>query len=443
MAKRRWPMTTGGLSDDAQIPTPSGPRCRTRSRALLAPVRPSLVSLPALTQMPHISNHRPDAAVGAADLRVLFLAYNDYPVGMPTRYKYLSAELSGAVVAPNDLPGTLDRSLDFGRFRYVEFRSFRRPAALGALRDIREYIRIARTLVDSGEHYNLIVASGLFKTAVAGLVLKRLLSRPLIIELPIVPRKIVEFRSPRWRALKRILAFLYERGAAAVLRGADHIKQIFPGQTAQVSRRLSRNDCSAFPDFTPIHAVEPSQKEDYLLLIGTPLHLKGADVAIRAFKRLLPEFAAERLLIIGSAVGFKDLALLISPGDPIELVDYLPHREAIEHIRSAKMVLIPSRTDAMPRVAVEAMAAGKPIVASRVDGMAVYLEHGKTALLCAPENHEDLADRIRELLLSPELRMRLGSNAREMACREFSERQYVSHYLEIVRQCANGNRRTG
>ena len=231
MAKRRWPMTTGGLSDEVQIPTPSGPRCRTRSRALLATVRPSLVSLPALTQMPHIGNRRPDAAADAADLRVLFLAYNDYPVGMPTRYKYLSAELSGTVIAPNDLPSTRDRSLEFGRFRYVEFRSLRRSTAFGALRDIREYIRISRTLVNSGEHYNLIVASGLFKTAVAGIILKRLLSRPLIIELPIVPRKIVEFRSPRWRALKRILAFLYERGAAAVLGGADHIKQIFPDRS--------------------------------------------------------------------------------------------------------------------------------------------------------------------------------------------------------------------
>jgi glycosyltransferase involved in cell wall biosynthesis len=392
--------------------------------------------------MPHISNRRPDAAADAADLRVLFLAYNDYPVGMPTRYKYLSAELSGTIIAPNDLPGTRDRSFEFGRFRYVEFRSLRRSTAFGALRDIREYIRIARTLVDSGETYNLIVASGLFKTAVAGLILKRLLSRPLIIELPIVLRKIVQFRSPRWRVLRRIPAFLYEGAAVAVLSGADHIKQIFPGQIEQVSRRLSRKACSAFPDFTPVHAIELSQKEDSLLLIGTPLHLKGADVAIRAFKRLLPEFAGERLLVIGSAVGFKDLALLIGPSDPIELVDYLPHREAIEYIRSAKIVLIPSRTDAMPRVAVEAMAAGKPIVASRVDGMAVYLEHRKTAMLCAPENHEDLAERIRELLLSPELRTRLGNNAREMAHREFSEQAYVRHYLDMVRRCAKGNRRS-
>jgi glycosyltransferase involved in cell wall biosynthesis len=393
--------------------------------------------------MPHISDRRPNAAADAADLRVLFLAYNDYPVGMPTRYKYLSAVLSGSVIAPNDLPGTRDRSPEFGRFRYFEFRSLRRSTTLGALRDIWKYIRIARTLVDSGERYNLIVASGLFKTAVAGLILKRLLSRPLIIELPIVMRKIVKFRSPRWRALKRILAFLYDGAAAAVLSGADHIKQIFPGQVALVSQRLSRKPCSAFPDFTPVHAVEPSQKEDYLLLIGTPLHLKGADIAILAFKRLLPEFSAERLLIVGSAVGFKDLAHFISPGDPIELMDYLPHKEAIKHIRSAKIVLIPSRTDAMPRVAVEAMAAGKAIVASRVDGMAVYLEHGKTALLCAPENPEDLADRIRELLLSSELRTRLGSSAREMACREFSEQPYVSHYLEMVRRCAPANLRTG
>jgi glycosyltransferase involved in cell wall biosynthesis len=74
--------------------------------------------------------------------------------------------------------------------------------------------------------------------------------------------------------------------------------------------------------------------------------------------------------------------------------------------------------------------------------MAVYLEHRKTAMLCAPENHEDLAERIRELLLSPELRTRLGNNAREMAHREFSEQAYVRHYLDMVRRCAKGNRRS-
>ena len=381
--------------------------------------------------------------MGRTQRHILYLAYDDDFGDPPTRFHHLSAELSGTVVAPGQTVRSLQDDVPaFGRFRYVPFRSARRRGLFASCRDIAAYVRTARALVNAGERYDLIVTAGLFKTAVAGLILRRLIASPVLMELTVVPRKIVQHRSPGSGFLTAARAVAMERIAAVVLARADHIKQIFPGQLAQISRRLARTPSSAFPDFTAVSSIEPSQIEDYLLLIGTPLHLKGADLAIRAFKKLLPGLTHERLRIVGSSAGFAHLRPLVGPGDPIEFVDYLPHAQALEQIRSAKVVLIPSRTDAMPRVAVEAMAAGKAIVASRVDGMPAYLEDGRTALLCAAEDPDDLAARLGELLRSPELRRRLGTNARQVAQRAFGEPAYVRQYVAMVSRCAAAARQT-
>jgi glycosyltransferase involved in cell wall biosynthesis len=368
--------------------------------------------------------------------RILFLAYTPILDGSHTRFHHLSAGFEGTIVAPAPWPGTTSRSENVGRFRYLEFPA-RRRTFWSRLREIVDYVRATRRTVAQGARYDIIVASGLFKTAIAGLIIRRLIARPLIVELPVVPRKIALHRVPGPSLFRLLRALAIESAAALILGAADHIKQIFPGQAEQVSRRLAGVPQSAFPDFTPVGAIEPCPLEEFLLLIGTPLYLKGADLAIRAFRSLLPEFRHERLVIVGSERGFDRLRPLFDPADPIELTDYLPHDQAVAHIRAAKIVLIPSRTDAMPRVAIEAMAAGKAIVASRVDGMSRYLEHDRTALLCNPEDPVDLAARVRELLLDPARRRRLGSAARVVANRDFDEQAYTRNFTAMIRRCCD------
>jgi glycosyltransferase involved in cell wall biosynthesis len=86
------------------------------------------------------------------------------------------------------------------------------------------------------------------------------------------------------------------------------------------------------------------------------------------------------------------------------------------------------------------MAAGKPVVATRVGGVPEVVVDGVTGLLVPPRNPEALADAILRLLRDPELRHRMGQAGQERVRRHFSVDQMVRRtevlYEELLRQKA-------
>ncbi len=119
----------------------------------------------------------------------------------------------------------------------------------------------------------------------------------------------------------------------------------------------------------------------------------------------------------------------------------LGFRENVEDLMAAvDVVVIPSREpDAITRVAAEAMAAGKPVVASRIGGLPEAIEHERTGLLVPPADPEALARALRRLLLDPQLARALGEAGRVQA-EKFSLRTHVEAMLRLyseLRAAAN------
>jgi glycosyltransferase involved in cell wall biosynthesis len=83
------------------------------------------------------------------------------------------------------------------------------------------------------------------------------------------------------------------------------------------------------------------------------------------------------------------------------------------------MLVLPSLNEGMGRVLVEAMAAGKPVVASRVGGIPDLVIHGKTGFLVPPADEKALADGIKKLLDDPEKAWEMGQQGRKL-CQQFS-----------------------
>ena len=86
---------------------------------------------------------------------------------------------------------------------------------------------------------------------------------------------------------------------------------------------------------------------------------------------------------------------------------------------------IPSRREGQGIVALESMAAGVPIVASRVGGLAEMLKDEETALVVPPDNAEALAVALTRLQNEPELRLRLVADAKRLVCKKYDLRQRV------------------
>jgi glycosyltransferase involved in cell wall biosynthesis len=132
---------------------------------------------------------------------------------------------------------------------------------------------------------------------------------------------------------------------------------------------------------------------------------------------------------------------LIATGDPAGAVDeftrfvgWVSQKELPRQLRAADMLVMPTiAQEALGRTAVEAMAAGRPVIASRLGGLPFTVIDGKTGLLCNPGDPADLAEKIEVLLDHPELRERLGLEGRLGFVRDYSWEGIVErHYVPLL-----------
>ena len=127
-------------------------------------------------------------------------------------------------------------------------------------------------------------------------------------------------------------------------------------------------------------------------------------------------------------------------------VTFLGHREDVPSLLSnADAFVLPSRSEAFPNGAIEAMAAGLPVAASAVGGLLDLIEDGRTGLLVPPGDPEALAAALRSLIGSPERAAAIGAAARAEVRQRYSFDRLVSSfvalYLSELRSSASRGRR--
>ena len=122
-------------------------------------------------------------------------------------------------------------------------------------------------------------------------------------------------------------------------------------------------------------------------------------------------------------------------------VHFLGQRDEVAPLLSvADVLLLPSEKESFGLVALEAMACGVPVIASRAGGIPEVVEHGENGFLSEVGNVDEMAFGTMELLRSPELWNRFSQSARRRAC-EFGSEQQVSEYeslYERILACKTG-----
>jgi len=105
-------------------------------------------------------------------------------------------------------------------------------------------------------------------------------------------------------------------------------------------------------------------------------------------------------------------------------------------LAAADVVVLASRTEGMPNSVMEAMAVGRPVVATRVGGLPELVSDGETGLLVPPADPARLAEALVRLIREPDLAGRLGARARLRAARAFALDQVVAAiaavYAEVL-----------
>jgi glycosyltransferase involved in cell wall biosynthesis len=116
----------------------------------------------------------------------------------------------------------------------------------------------------------------------------------------------------------------------------------------------------------------------------------------------------------------------------VQRVRWIGHTDRPEdYLAAADIFCLPSYREGFGQVALEAAAAGLPVVASRIYGIVDAVVDRETGLLHPPADVEALRSHMETLLLQPDLRRKLGGAGRSRALRDFSAQRVTQALLEF------------
>jgi glycosyltransferase involved in cell wall biosynthesis len=175
-----------------------------------------------------------------------------------------------------------------------------------------------------------------------------------------------------------------------------------------------------------------STSEVILGTAGRLIPLKGVEFLLRAAATLRDEFPHVRVEIAGSGPQRPDLE---QTSARLGLTGHVKFLGWIDDLHSVlprwDVFVMPSLEEGFPIAALEAMAAGLPVVASSVGGVPELVVDGKTGWLVPPGDAEALAARLRLLLRSPEERLTMGAKARARVRDHFSLAQMTENFGKL------------
>jgi glycosyltransferase involved in cell wall biosynthesis len=221
------------------------------------------------------------------------------------------------------------------------------------------------------------------------------------------------------------------RFASAIVNRADGVRLLFAEQLAGLNVQLHESKVRCYFDAVQLERFSDLGSEKTVLFLGHPFWLKGVDVLLSGFERLQDEFPDWSLVIIGHEMP-DEVARRRPAIRRLTVLRAMPNAEVAHWIGRAGVVVLPSRSEAMGRVLIEAAAARKARIATRVGGTYTVVRDGVDGLLVPPDDSDALASALRKLMGSEALRRHYGEAAYANAVSKFSAVTYATAVCEFV-----------
>lgn len=164
---------------------------------------------------------------------------------------------------------------------------------------------------------------------------------------------------------------------------------------------------------------------------------KGVSYFIRSIPKVKECYPRARFLVAGDGPERESLEALVKELGIADVVFFLGYRSDVQNVMSQMdFLVLPSLSEGLPLIPIEAFSVGKTIVATAVDGTVEIVRDDKNGLICVPADENDLAEKIIWMLEHPEERKAMEKNARACYENEFSFSRltegYLRHYLETL-----------
>jgi len=227
----------------------------------------------------------------------------------------------------------------------------------------------------------------------------------------------------------------------------DLLRQRCPDSAEKIHRVYNGMDLTRFP---ARHDEMSGDTAPRIVSIGRLVGFKGFEYLIEACAGLARRGLNFTCEIIGDGPLRNDLEARIrklSLSNRVRLVGSLSQGTVLEKLGSADIFALASVTDAQgasdvfPTVIIEAMAAARPVVSTRLAGIPESVVHGETGLLVPPEDTKALAEALSRLIQDHKLRLHYGRAGRERIEQHFQIEHTVGPLIGLLQKTQGASRR--
>jgi glycosyltransferase involved in cell wall biosynthesis len=169
---------------------------------------------------------------------------------------------------------------------------------------------------------------------------------------------------------------------------------------------------------------------------------KGHEFLLRAIATLAGRGMVCPVLLAGDGSERTSLEALAATLGITESVHFLGAvSDAVDVMAAADVVVLPSLAEGLPLALLEAMQAGRAVVATAVGGVPEVIQSEVNGILVPPADASALADAVSRLVASPQLRARMGAEARRTVARDYTEAAYLASLDAIYSEAVDGRTR--
>lgn len=176
-------------------------------------------------------------------------------------------------------------------------------------------------------------------------------------------------------------------------------------------------------------------------VVGSLYHVKGHKYLLEAMPEVLQQWPKAMLLVIGRGeleIVLKERVEQLTIGSNVR---FLGMRQDVPRLLSVLDVFVlPSLSEGLSLALLEAMASGRPVVATRVGGNPELIDQGQTGFLVQPEDSRDLATHLVKLLSNAEMMQQYGRQGVERVHQHFSKEQMVNRYKDLYAKSLSVNK---
>jgi glycosyltransferase involved in cell wall biosynthesis len=188
-------------------------------------------------------------------------------------------------------------------------------------------------------------------------------------------------------------------------------------------------------------SIKSEEDSSSIVYCGRLAWIKGIVPMIKAFSILAEKSPDATLRVVGGGPLESHARTLVSSlglQRKVHFLGALPREKAIQELRNAAFLALPSLSENCPVVVSEAMSLAKPVVAFDFPFARALIVNNRSGLLARPVDIRDFSDKMLSLLNDEDMRRRLGKNAYVYAREKFDWSKNVKEYIKIYIELTNG-----